>query len=296
VTRKLLLAVLLAVGGASLVATGAFVDTPDRADEIEMAPSDGPNSVYAVNDSGEIKLDLSESAQLRATDATGVPDNSVTEVVNIFTVTHDGNTGGSPVEVWFETPDEPAYDDIEFVQGTESVTSIHDRTHSQMLAPGERVHIGVLVDTTGDHRLEAIEEFTLVVETDGDSDGANDGDSDGANDGDSDGGSRSATGSDTGSDTDGGELEDPPTIEGDTPFPDLDLPDVDSDNDDDETPDESATDGTGTLTEPTFPGPEETLGGFLFRTLLLLVAFVTAGTVLFSVTRHGLHFRDGGTR
>lgn len=286
-TRKLLFVVLLAVGGASLVATGAFVDTPDRADEIEMAPSDGPNSAYAVNDSGEIELDLSESAQLRAADATGVTDNSVTEVVNIFTVTYDGNTGGSPVEVWFETPDEPAYDDIEFVRGTESVTSIHGRTHSQMLAPGERVHIGVLVDTTGDHRLEAIEEFTLVAETDGGSDGTDDGDSDDTNDGNSD--------RDSGSDTGGDDLEGPPTIEGDTPLLDLDLPDINLDNTGDGTPNESATDGTGTLTEPTFPGPEEALGGFLYRTLLLLVAFVTAGTVLFSVTRHGLHFRDGGT-
>ena len=293
--RKLLLVVLLAVGGASLVATGAFTDRPAQTEGIELSPSDGPNSAYAVNDSGEIRLDLSESTQLRAVDATGVTDDSVTTVANIFTVTYNGSVDDPPATVWFETPDVPAYEDIEFVQGTDSVESIHGQGHSRTLSPGETTHVGVVIDTTGDHELDAIEEFTFVAERDSPSTAGETADSDEPlNTGPDSGGESGST--DTGS-GDSGADPDPPDVDQGTGSTDGTDSTDDGDTGDNETeigPDEdregneSGTEQTGTLTEPALPGPQTTLGGFPYWTLLLLLLFVVAGAGLFSVTRRGL--------
>lgn len=159
--RRLLATLAFAVVAASLVSTGAFVDSPDGTDQIEMVPSEDPNSAYAVNNSGEIKLDLSETNQKLSEDAEGINEDAVTVVENIFVLRHTGTEGvDSPARVWFEI----AQDDIEFVRGTGSVSTIDGENNSAILAPGEQFHIGLVVDTTGDHDVENAEEFTLRAE------------------------------------------------------------------------------------------------------------------------------------
>lgn len=152
--RKLVVVIALAAVGVSLISTGAFVDTPT--DGIELTPSDGPNSVYAVaDDDGKLKIDLSEQNQRLAENATRVTSNSITTVEGIFTVRHNGTAG--PAKVWIETD----IDDVEFVRGMESPASIDGEENSVLLAPGDERHVGIVVDTTGDHDVEEIEAFTL---------------------------------------------------------------------------------------------------------------------------------------
>lgn len=154
--RELVVVVALAAVGVLLISTGAFVDTPT--DGIELTPSDGPNSVYAVaDDDGTLKIDLSEQNQRLAENATGVPADSITTVERIFTVHHNGTA--DPARVWIETET----DDVEFVRGADSPVSIEGEQNNVLLAPGDERHVGIVVDATGDHDVEEIEAFTLHV-------------------------------------------------------------------------------------------------------------------------------------
>ncbi|MFB6224093.1 MAG: hypothetical protein ABEH86_10545, partial [Haloarcula sp.] len=78
-------------------------------------------------------------------------------------------------------------------------------------------------------------------------------------------------------DTSGGDGDDTDTSGGDGGA----IEPEDSDGDE-------ATDEQVTATQPAYLSPEETLGGFLVRTILLLTGFVATGAGTFTVVRHGL--------
>ena len=309
--RTLLGLVAVAALGATLVSTGAFVDTVDNTSEkIEMEPSDGPNAVYAVeNSDGEIELDLSASNQHLAGD--GINEGSLTEIPNIFTVNYSTAADEPAAEVWFTTD---AGEGIEFVVGTDSVTSIDGNDSKRTLPPDEKLHIGVIVDTRGEHDVESVSEFTIhvdpsvtqasVSEEDGDSTGDSDSEEDSTGDDDSEEDSTGDDGSeDEQTNQDGGDTEseddgesDPEQNDGESDgneTTDDTEQDIGNGDDGGEQPD----DGGGLQTagqQPTFPGPEETLGGFISGSFLWLIVAVLVGSGLFAATRYGTDRFWGG--
>jgi hypothetical protein len=352
--RALLGVVAVAALGATLVSTGAFVDqVEDTEDKIEMEPSDGPNAVYAVEDSdGEIKLDLSESNQALAEDAEGISEDSLTRIPNIFTVNYSAAADEPAAEVWFTSD---AGEGIEFVVGTDTVNPIDGEDSKRTLLPTEKLHVGIVVDTRGAHDVENVSEFTIHVETveaDGDvsesappdqnnptgdttnqeaeneeemingdeepdqdettdqdnttvqndttdQNGTESGDGDGDNTGSeggedstgdgTDGGATNGTEQNGGGDTGAGGASGSGGNGGDG--------DTGQEGDEDDgSGGATADDGGGFQTPgqgPSFPGPEENLGGFLSGTFLWLIVAVLVGAALFAATRYGTE-RFGG--
>lgn len=359
--RALLILVAVAALGATLVSTGAFVDTvEDTEEKIEMSPSDGPNAVYAVNESGEIKLDLSASNQALAEDAEGINEGSLTEIPNIFTVNYSTAADDEPVEVWFTSD---AEEGIEFVVGTDSVAPIDGEDSKRTLEPNEKLHIGVTVDTRGTHDVEDVSEFTIHVETIDEDSGQSQGDAsnqdgqaeedetstqdevtnqddtESEDQDDSDPESEDEDDSDTESEDEGDDETEGESGEDDAESEDSE-DDTESETEDDEETDdtdqgdsgtgeesgsegenggdgntgqegsgndeddgseedpgeESTDDGGGLQTagqQPSFPGPEETLGGFLARTFLFLTIAVLTGASLFAAMRYGTDLFGG---
>lgn len=121
-------------------------------------------------------------------------------------------------------------------------------------------------------------------DTDDDSDGGSPGEDsdDGSTGDDSDGGP-------PGDDTDGG----PPgenSDDGSTDDDSDDEPPADSDSGEDGSGEGDEEDGLDSaVSQPAVPIPGVTLGGFFFRTLLLLVAFIATGAGTFGVTRRTLN-------
>ena len=363
--RTLLVVIGVAALGATLVSTGAFVDVPgEGSGDIEMQPSDGPNAIYAVeNEDEELALDLSEDNQQLAAQfgGKGVNDNSITRILNIFTVTYTDDNADRTAEVWLETDIDGL--DVEFIEGLDQTNSIHGEDESVALDPGERLHVGIVVDTTGEHAVEELSEFTLHAErpeleddrtslTPGPGDDgpeSDDGDGEGTGDDEADDDTEAGDETDdtevgdetdeakAGDETDDTESGDETDDEGETEDGESETEDDGSkagnedadtedngsetanedaetedngsetededaetedemENEDGETATEDGTEGeieddtgtVGTVTQPTFPGPEETLGGFFLRTLLLLIVFVVTGAGTFAVTRYGL--------
>lgn len=313
--RTLLVVIGIAALGATLVSTGAFVDVPEEGGEdIEMQPSDGPNAIYAVeNEDDELALDLSEGNQQLAAQfgGKGVNDDSVTRILNIFTVTYTDDNADRTAEVWLETDIDGL--DVEFIEGVDQTNSIHGEDESVALDPGERLHVGIVVDTTGDHAVEELSEFTLHAErpeleddrtsrTPGPGDDgpeSDDGDGEGIGDEEAD------DDTEAGDETDEAKAGDETDDEGKTEDGESETEDNGSEAEDEdaETEDEGGktaneegteegidddTGAAGTVTQPIFPGPEETLGGFFLWTLLLLIVFVATGAGTFAVTRYGL--------
>jgi len=323
--RTLLGLVAVAALAATLVSTGAFVDTVENTSEkIEMEPSDGPNAVYAVeNSEGEIELDLSASNQALAGD--GINEGSLTEIPNIFTVNYSTAVDDQPAEVWFTSD---AGEGVKFVAGTDSVTSINGSDNKRTLDPTEKLHIGVIVDTRGDHDVESVSEFTIHVDPLGNTEASASVENDETTDGtveeteetteegtddettEQDGVSETDEGEtgqgddadesgESGTDQDTGDTETEDESEEESEGPDTEDPDQNETSTDsgqdpgDETGGDSgeqSDDGGGLLTtgqQPTFPGPEETLGGFLSGSFLWLLVAVLGGATLFAAARYG---------
>ena len=322
--RTLLGLVAVAALGATLVSTGAFVDTVEiknTEDKIEMEPSGGPNAVYAEDSDGEIELDLSASNQALAGE--GINEETLTEIPNIFTVNYSTDVDDPPADVWFTTD---AGEGVEFVVGTDSVTSINGSDNKRTLQPGEEIHIGVIVDTRGEHDVESVSEFTIHVaestedvtsvennETpDQTVDGTEETTEEGTDDEAAEQDEESETGDEeteqddetdesggNGSDQDTGDTETEDGGEEESEEPDTEDPDQNETSNDSGQDPGDGTDGDGgeqssddgglqtTGQQPSFPGPEETLGGFLSGSFLWLLVAVLGGSALFAATRYG---------
>ena len=150
-----LLVVLLAVTVLTVPTGASQRSGVDQVTEnVEMAPAEGPNGAYAVlNENGEIAILLSEENPF--TEARGINVNTVAVFDNVFTVT---NTGDERVTVWLTDEVE----DVRFFGGVDSATSVEGRENGVTLHPGERVQVGLRVDTRGDHSdVENMSEFTV---------------------------------------------------------------------------------------------------------------------------------------
>jgi len=207
--RALLLAVGVVVAGALLLPTVAspFASSSgvDRVTPIEMAPSESPNGVYAqIGDDGNISLVIDEHTQAAAQSegGDGVNSDGVTHIDNIFTIAYNGSED-IKWDVWLELDGT----DAQFYRGSDPTRSLEGQANSVVLGPDETLSVGLRIDTTGEHAVETIDEFTVRAEGEtGDSADAEDDNGDGSDEGDSGGGDNSDSDDDKERD-DGGDDE-----------------------------------------------------------------------------------------
>jgi len=171
--RKLLVALVIVAAGALLLPTLASpLDEEtdvDLHDDIEMAPSDGPNGVYATLDDDEkIAIEITEERQEAAEweGGSGVSDDSETQIDKIFDIIY---TGEEESRVWLDKTEEG----ITFYTGDNPENSIEGESNNVSLEEGEVVSVGLFIDTTvDDHEVEEVSDFGVnaeVAEPDGDS-------------------------------------------------------------------------------------------------------------------------------
>jgi len=145
-------AVLAAAGALAVATAGAPFSDQLEDSEITLENASGPNGVYAVEENGELAIRITEARQQLAAD--GVNPDGVTVIEDIFRITYGGEESA---DVWIET----AVEDVEFRTET---GSIEGQANSVRLGTGESersVLVGLRIDTTGDHDVETIEEFTV---------------------------------------------------------------------------------------------------------------------------------------
>ena len=167
--RVTLLLVVSTLATVLITPTGAFQPTgADQVTEnVELAPAEGSSGAHAVvNENGEMAVVLSEENPF--TEARGVNVDAVTVFDSVFTIT---NVGDQRVAVWLT--DE--VDDVRFFDGADSVTSVEGRENGVTLRPGERVHVGLRVDTRGDYDdVENMSGFTVHTRLSGQRGGGSD--------------------------------------------------------------------------------------------------------------------------
>lgn len=124
--------------------------------DVVLAPHEGPNGDYArFNEDDELEILL--SAANPKVEGEGVPDDALTPVAGVFTITYTGDEWAR-VYVTDET------DDVTFYRGDDPRDSIEGRANNVTLGPNETVAVGLLVDTRGDHDVEAVDSFTVEAE------------------------------------------------------------------------------------------------------------------------------------
>ncbi len=165
--RRRVLAALgtAAAGGSAILGTGAFTGVEaDRSVEVEVvddadallaiAPSDGPNGAFVTGaDAGAATLDLSPSND--AVPGAGVNDDAVTELDDVFRLV---NQGTQPVGVWIAAAGGSA---VEFYRRDDPATTLVGEDSAVCLGVGERVRVGVRVDTTDTSTDDLLDTMTV---------------------------------------------------------------------------------------------------------------------------------------
>ncbi|WP_324756456.1 hypothetical protein [Haloarcula montana] len=159
--RTLILVAVLALASVVLlVPTGAapFTQsgTDSITDEVHLAPAEGPNGRYAVLDeSGEIEIVVDESNPYA--DADGVKENATTRIDDVFTITY---TGAEQAKVWLTNDAE----DLRFYRSGGAASTLEREDKAVVLGPNATVHVGLRIDTRGDHDVEQADSFTVHAE------------------------------------------------------------------------------------------------------------------------------------
>ena len=126
--RSIVALALLALAVAGLTATGAVDTLPAPAEDVEVAPSGGPNDEFAsLTDDEKLALNVDRLNR-----------GSRTRIAAVFTLTY---TGSDTTEVWIE-------DSSEAVTFTALANSIESEANAVTLASGESVAVGLRIDTT----------------------------------------------------------------------------------------------------------------------------------------------------
>ncbi|MFC6975371.1 hypothetical protein ACFQL1_13100 [Halomicroarcula sp. GCM10025709] len=160
--RALALVAALALASVvMLVPTGAAPFTQSGTDaindEVHLAPAEGDNGKYAVlNEEGEIELLLSESNPYA--DADGVKEDATTRIGNVFTITY---TGSDQAKVWLTDDAE----DVRFYRSGGAAGSLEREANAVVLGPNMTVHVGLRIDTRGEHDVDQADSFTVHAET-----------------------------------------------------------------------------------------------------------------------------------
>jgi len=264
----------------TIIATGAVpVDGPsDELDAtndtgIYLTPADTPNGDrYAgLDDEGRLTVEVA------------VVTGTETRFDDVVTVSFDGfDSSDSAAEVWIEQDEDTR---ISFYRMDED-EQIDGEDNAIQLDPGESVNIGFVVDATADVQPSFTETITYRVPGPGTDDTSSDDDDSGGSSGGGNGGGSSGTDDDSGSsddDTSGGSSN---TGNGSGSAGDDNDSGSSGSGSSEETETELPDDGTTEQIDAVTP--EVTLGGFFFKTLLMLIAFIISGAGLFRMIRNSL--------
>jgi hypothetical protein len=159
--RTLILVAVLALASVVLlVPTGAAPFTQSGTDsitgEVHLAPAEGPNGRYAVLDEdGEIEIVVDESNPYA--DADGVKENATTRIDDVFTITY---TGAEQAKVWLTNDAE----DVRFYRSGGAASTLEREDKAVVLGPNATVHVGLRIDTRGNHDVEQADSFTVHAE------------------------------------------------------------------------------------------------------------------------------------
>ncbi|MFC7075482.1 hypothetical protein [Haloarcula halophila] len=159
--RTLVLVAVLALASVVLlVPTGAAPFTQSGTDsitgEVHLAPAEGPNGRYAVLDEdGEIEIVVDESNPYA--DADGVKENATTRIDDVFTITY---TGAEQAKVWLTNDAE----DVRFYRSGGAASTLEREDKAVVLGPNATVHVGLRIDTRGNHDVEQADSFTVHAE------------------------------------------------------------------------------------------------------------------------------------
>jgi len=145
--KRLLLVALVVVAGGLAVSTVAYDGGDEIADDVVVAPHDGPNGEYAaLDDDGELELTVTDTS----------PD-ARTALDDVFNIT---NTGESNVRVWIE--DDSDRVDFYTTDG-DARRSVEGSDDSRILGTNETVEVGLSVRSgAADETL--LEEITFSIE------------------------------------------------------------------------------------------------------------------------------------
>lgn len=294
--RPSLVVVILTAAGALAISTTAapFTDQAPGMDGVTLTPADGPNSIYAVEHDDELAIQITEDREQLAAD--GVSHGSVTVIHNIFQIRY---AGPGAARVWIETNT----DDVQF-QASNYDVPIEGEQHNLTLASGTSISVGLIIDTTGDHDVENLTEFTVAAALPEDTDTSNsigDRPDEGTDpgDGETDPGDKSGNNTEDDSGAPPGESDDTEVGEvGDSDSPEQ--PDQDGIEDGERNANDdrtgigeeitvvSGSDDTSGLIDTgdglRITDPEQTLGGFVSQILLLIVT-ILAGAGAFTGLR-----------
>lgn len=156
--RHALALAALALAGALVLPSAATVLTggDEVGGDVVLAPHSGPNGDYALlNEDAELELLL--SAANPNVEGEGVPDDALTPIDRVFTITYTGDE-------WARVYVTDESDDVTFYRGDDPTDSIEGRSNNVTLGPDESVAVGLLVDTRGDHDVEAVDSFAVNAE------------------------------------------------------------------------------------------------------------------------------------
>lgn len=156
--RHALALAALALAGALVLPSAASLVTggDEIGGDVVLAPHEGPNGDYALlNEDDELEILL--SAANPKVEGEGVPDDALTPVARVFTITYTGDE-------WARVYVTDESDDVTFYRGDDPADSIEDRANNVTLGPNETVAVGLLVDTRGDHDVGAVDSFAVAAE------------------------------------------------------------------------------------------------------------------------------------
>jgi hypothetical protein len=167
----------IAAGAGTLAGTGAFTSvTAERSADIRVAGdgdallgvvpvANSDNSAYVSQTNGTVGLDINGGS---GTSGTGVNDNAVTQLENLFKII---NQGTQSVNFYFE--DESDAVTFRVSRSTDTSTngtagqSLEGADNSITLGVGEQVVVGLTVDTlNNDVSGQLLENVTLVADAD----------------------------------------------------------------------------------------------------------------------------------
>jgi hypothetical protein len=155
--RKLLLLAAIALAAALVLPSVAAPGGDQAGEGITLSPHAGPNGAYAVMDDGNLTLRF-DSANPNVT-ADGVNANAVTPIDRIFVVNY---TGPTQATVWLESD----VSQLRFYRDDEPSDSLEGRSNGVVLQPGERIAVGVEIDTRDGRQVEATDQFVVHAEVD----------------------------------------------------------------------------------------------------------------------------------
>lgn len=131
----------------------------DEEPDLTIEAADGPNGEYVEVVDGDVELDLTGRTNA------GINAEATTRIDHVFTIT---NADAQQRRVWVD--DEGTRSDVVTLTDSETGDGIEGNTGAVVLAPGDRLRVGLVVDTTSidtaQHLIQTVSVNTRVYRSD----------------------------------------------------------------------------------------------------------------------------------